>query len=267
MLSDEAKLRIDASAASSARGRTILVVMIVASVLVFASWWNGREESWLSAQYIIADTLLQMDNGLKIEDPELERRATTLKDAAGWDRPTLEKIKQENYQAWFENGVLVEIPFFGVSVHAGDLGLLGGFTFVVVLMWLIFSLAGERTNLQTTFDRAREAKQLDATFEILAMRQVLTVPSLRAEKRSRLWGKLPKLLFLLPLMTHALVVHSDRETAEVGRLISPSSASAVLTFGLVALGLIAALTIAAFVLSEQIDGLWKRAANETQRGS
>lgn len=267
MLTDETKQRIDACAAASTRARSVLVVMIVASVLVFSGWWNGRGDSWLAAYYSIADNLLRTSAGQAARDSEVAERAAKLQAMAGWDEETLRAIKKEYYEAWFSNGILIKIPFFGVAFHSADLGLLGGFTFVVILLWLIFSLGGEKANLEATFRHARESQNLAAVYEILAMRQVLTIPPGTGETRSRLWGKLPKILFLLPLAIQGLVVYGDLRTADIGRLISPSSASTVLSVGIGSLVLLAVLTLNALVVSEQVDGHWKRAAEELRPAS
>ena len=262
MLDDEMKERIDATAAASARGRQVLIVLIIASVFVFSIWWNGRPDSWISANYRIPDAILRLEAGERVSDPDLARRARELQQEAGWSTETLEKFRSEYYKIWLDNTLVLKIPFFGVAIHQADVGLVGGFTFVVIMMWLIFSMGGERTNLLSTFEHARAKGRLDTVFELLAMRQVLTTPSRRSESRSRLWGKLPKALFALPLLSHSLYVYSDLSSIRMGYLMSPSTAATVLLGGLASWLLLLLLTVQAFVTSEKIDSIWKHAAQE-----
>jgi hypothetical protein len=145
-----------------------------------------------------------------------------------------------------------------------DLGLLGGFAFTVILLWLKFGLSKEYTNLKLVFHEARKSGQLEFCYYYLAMQQMLTIPKgvrgMRDQPNRSFWNTVPNLLVLLPLTVQSVVILHDLGTFDLGELTRASNALAGVIVGSIFLGIILVLTIQCFVLVLDTDKEWDRAA-------
>ena len=176
---------INASASSSKRGRNVLFVIVTASILVFTAYWNSRQQSWINSRVRVArytvtwfpfsdavkSTIQSHDDSLKFDRAKAFaqlRGFNTIEEA----RRTLEELRRLQ----LEYVPFLKIPFFGVIVDVNDIGVLGGFTFAVLLMLFRFSLARELENLTLLFKEAEKRGKLINTYKLLSMMQVLSVP-------------------------------------------------------------------------------------------
>ncbi len=75
-----------------------------------------------------------------------------------------------------EKVLMIQVPIFGVSFDVNDLSLLGGFSFIIILLWFNFSLWRESMNLKIVFDEARKMGKLGTCYRYLLMRQLLMIP-------------------------------------------------------------------------------------------
>jgi hypothetical protein len=176
---------IDAAKSASNRSRSVVLVLVTASIISFAAARNSRSEGWMSQRLERAQTALlfcgnpkgsnqpDFDNKevldqLKPQKPSLgpkdqmmvaERRKNLAKsfyDLRYRSCNDLTDAAKELEKAYIENSDLIHVPFFGLSFDINDLGLLSSVTFVVVLIWLRLCLESELDSVRVTFQRAQE---------------------------------------------------------------------------------------------------------------
>src|SRR5262249_50223730 len=153
-----------------------------------------------------------------------------------------------------------QVPVVGIRFDVNDLGMLGGITLSVLLMWAYYSLYHHANNLKLAFGFAEKTgeKDLDEkgrnrllyhTYQNLAMHQVFTIPprpvSIRVAepyRLKRLIRKAPKLLFLLPLIVQGGVVLYDLLTTPIGDQLNHKATMTVLVAEWLSLFIIAGLT-------------------------
>jgi hypothetical protein len=191
----------------------------------------------------------------------INERGITSKDQLG-------PIIQRWENARVEYVALVRIPFFGIVFDVNDLGLLGGFTFVVVLMWFRFSLWREYNNLRTTF-REVKSEHLKICYMTLAMNQVLTVPPALSQNqpREKPWGTVVRLLYFLPVIIQLTIFLYDCYSFEDGRLVNEFNTIFGISVSLCFLVLSGMLTYWCYHLSDEIDKEWDKAFDKLQKQS
>jgi hypothetical protein len=155
----------------------------------------------------------------------------------------------------------IHIPFFNNAYDINDLGLLGGFTFVVILMWFRFSLWREYYNLNLAFDEAKD-EHLEYCYKAIAIRQVLTVPPTLSGKQPMVkpWGKVVRILYFLPVLIQLVVFINDCYTFPRGWAISEFNTIVGISASLCFLVLSIMLTYWCFQLSSDIDKKWDEVA-------
>lgn len=163
--------------------------------------------------------------------------------------------------------VLWHIPFFGTVFDVNELGLLGGFTFVVILMWFRFSLWREYFNLRSTFEEARSVDGLESCYKYLAMSQVLTVPPTLSniQYQERPWGKVVRCLYLLPAAVLTAVVAYDCYSFQIGWVVSKFNTVFSISASICFLVLTILLTFWCFRLSNEIDQEWEDRSEEIKQ--
>jgi len=146
---------------------------------------------------------------------------------------------------YVDNAFTVRVPFFGVAFDVNDLGLLVGIGFVVILLLLRFSLGSEIVGLRISFKNVTALSQepgelLERFYELLAMRQVFTLPQLKVENLSiehhgaEEWSShqpnwsvwilriILKFICCLPFFVYSIVAwHDLQSTALIGKSIDP----------------------------------------------
>jgi hypothetical protein len=192
-----------------------------------------------------------------------------------------------------ERFIVVQVPLFGVSFDVNDLSILGGFSFMVILLWFRFSLWQELRNLRLFFDRAREKQNFRAYFHYLAMHQVLTIPSTfmktlyKSDSRLRgvfkkvlpflslriffedlyrsdrkFWSRLVTVLFFLPSIVQFLVLIHDHTTYDIGVWTDETLAVVGLAMGSVFLIIILILTFRCISLYYLANKVWESVFQE-----
>lgn len=197
-----------------------------------------------------------------LKDRELEPVQNWIKANGITSSRQIEMISDPLTRALTNYVVLFHIPFFGAIFDVNELGLIGGFTFVVVLMWFRFTLWREYYNLCSTFEACGSDDQdFEACYKYLAMNQVLTVPPtlFTREPRERPWGKIVRLLYLLPVLVQLAVVVNDCITFHNGWLINKPNTIVSIAASFCFLAVTALLTFWCFRLSAEIDGEWDAA--------
>ena len=255
------------------RGRFIIIVLVTSAVLAFGAFWNSRQGSWLNSRLIVARAALQWHSWdqqtrktLPEDQQKLFDQSKDFAERRGFADPQskdeLRAYIQKLQEFQTENVNFVRIPFFGVVFDVNDLGLIAGFTFLVILGWFRFSVARELSNIQLAFGEARSGQQLARVYNLLAMRQVLTVPRIRAQTYQTLWAKAPYALYALPFAVQLIIFVHDLLTFSYGWTVSPLNTIALLLASVVFLALMGVLTYLCLEISLKIDGEWKQAAEE-----
>ncbi|HET8799320.1 MAG TPA: hypothetical protein VFO89_16645 [Thermoanaerobaculia bacterium] len=251
---------LDASGDASKRTRNIHFVMVIASVLIFAGLVNSLRSSWMLAR-------LQASND--IDSPYVVSKIG--KPPAG-PSVTPEAIKsyearyQEYYAAlvvaYVENSFVIRVPVFGFTVDANDLGLIGGIGFVIILTVFLYSVTREVDNLSISFRVAEKLgrEELSRFYDLLAMRQVFTVPldetrpDARDRSRFALW--IPKAFCFAPLAVHLGVTVHDILTADIGHQLSNTHTTVLFLCEFFIALILFALTIRIVARLQQLDTIW-----------
>jgi len=255
---------LDATSDASKRTRTILIVLVAASVLAFAGYLNSLKASWMLSR-------LQ-----KISNPQSEY----VKEKLGFV-PSNEDDKryQEFYaavsRAYVENAFTIRVPFFGFSFDVNDLGLLGGLGFTVILILLRFSIRSEIISLRLSFKAVEAEARKDPTqfalfYDLLAMRQVLTMPHVEdpekewVSHRPLVLQVVYKWLCFVPAVVYTLVAFHDFSTLDIGDVLDHGRTQWLIGYTIFFLIVIIALSIWCFVKWRRVDNLWRGYWNDVQ---
>jgi hypothetical protein len=209
---------LEAANDATNRTRYVSIVLLVASILIFIGLNNSYLNSWMAddlrqaykpGDEYIGGLLDPFNKGkdyyeLTESYDEFGRRKHA--------RP-IDIAKRDAQQALvrmhMESRLLLRIPILGLAIHVNDLGFLGGITLIVLLLIMRTSLSREIKNLGYSFKRALGAERLDEFYEALAMRQLITVPQMKGEKRNRFLSKAPYAICLLPVLVYLTLVGYD----------------------------------------------------------
>jgi hypothetical protein len=265
---------INVAALAIDRVRTVIIVMLVASVFVFTQVRNS--DGWLDRRIEVRNYALRVldeNSDYKEEvlskDPK-ERDAETQK----YDRATyfivksgykigdqndkdrlLDEIKNLTH-ARSEQMRLVHLPFFGAVYDADDTGIFAGITFTVVLFWLTLAINRERRNTQIAFRAAENRGGLQFCYNLLGMQQVLTVPPTNANRFWKPLGYISKALYVMPLVVYGFLFYDDWSTRDVGYSLGWDKMNTLLKASGAFFILILVLTIICLVTSLKIDKDW-----------
>lgn len=171
-------------------------------------------------------------------------------------------------QARITNIVLLRTPLVGTIFDVDDLGLVGGFALMTLLLMFRFTLWREYNNLWVTFRQAR-TEHLEYCYRSLAMQQVLTVPPALAGSRppQKPLGKVVRLLYFLPLFVQVVILLNDLGTIDLGIALNPWATGLSLSLGALWLIFTCFLTMYCFQLSISIDKEWQKWASKARRPS
>lgn len=213
---------IKATTAASERARTVIIVMVVASVVVFTQIRN--DDGWLDRRINVRIYALRLlsdiDQEKEISSKPLNKQGVE----RDWYERAQKFINQNNYSTndkakandierlkgelgelvklRAENMRLVRLPFFGAVYDANDTVIFAGITFSVVLLWLTLALNRERRNIEITFRAAKSQQKSRLCYDLLAMRQVLTVPPTTDGTIWKAISYATKALYIMPLLVY-----------------------------------------------------------------
>ncbi len=263
---------VESAIQSTARARLVLIVVVTTSVLAFGALWNSLSFSWISKHVDEARAQLEASGCIpKSGEPSsgemkpLDRPTTN---EVGYQRSLTCELLMDRFKNYrrvaIEQVQVIKVPFFGISIDVNDLGIVAGFTFVVILIWFRYSLSRELTNLRIVFRDGRELGELKTFYDLLAMGQVLTVPPMPEETRGRLWRWIPKALYIFPAVIQAGIMINDGLTWKTGWDLSKGHTIVLYALSLVFLVFIIILTVNCFGLAIDMDKEWKSAAEKAQ---
>lgn len=245
--------KLEQAKESSDRARWVLLVMEIACVVVFMAAWHEWPTGWTSARIRTAQAAAwyldcqpnghsepvsrgsSFDTDQTRDECQIERdgnktpftadeitRAKAFLLIKDFSPVQARKNLEDLEASLIARTMTVTVPFLGITLDINDLGFLGGTTFVILLMWLLYSLRREAENLEILFAPA-SGEDLHAIYQVLSMTQLLTIPPRTKRKERRIeeyawnlvWDFPAKLLFLMPLGVQFFCAqHRQRNTQE-----------------------------------------------------
>src|SRR6202023_1922909 len=246
-----------ATAESSKGARWVLITLVVASILIFGALINSLQNQWMLQRLQTFSKNDYIES--KIGKPP---RKDNVMQGQNYEPAEYSKLRQALYDAmaksYVENDMSIKAPFFGFTIDASDLGILGGLALATVLLMFIFSITREVENLSIACAKAKEVGQIPEFYDVLAMRQILTVPrSVKREEPTKFLRLTPKVICLLPLAVHSAVSVHDLLTSAIGSAISPLHNIILFITEFMIMQWILILTIMAIKNLVELDNLWK----------
>lgn len=246
---------IAASAASARRTRTLMTTLVVACVLAFAGFLNSLPTAWMQQRIHAA------------ADPGGAYVAGKLGTAVAPDDPRYDALYGALVKSYVDNAMSIDVPFFGVAFDINDLGLLGGISFVTILVLMRFSLRTEIASLRLAFKAAAhdahgDREQLERFYDLMASQQVFTLPHMHdgalgwVGRRPWLLRVGPKLTCFLPLAVYSLVAVNDFLSQGVASAMGPLHTRLLLIYTAVIWVVVGVLSAKCFRRLLEIDRLW-----------
>jgi hypothetical protein len=253
---------LDASSEASKRARTMLIIMVVASVLMIAGLLNSLQSSWMLGRIKTLDY-----NGMhshyaetKLGEYPTKQNLTEEEYKKSLDLYTkkYEELNTALIRAYVDNSLTIRVPFFGFSFDVNDLGLLGGLGFLVILGCLRFCLSREVENLNLSFEHALKLGRLNEFYHLLAMKQVFTVPITEHIRRTKFLLIAPKLVCFLPIIVYGLVTFNDFQTNWIGHQLSEPRIQYLLIYESITIILMSILTSMIVHRLVRLDEIWRK---------
>jgi hypothetical protein len=260
---------LDASGDASKRTRTATIILVVATVIVFAGLLNSQQTNWMHSRLLnLAD-----ERGTYVESKlgKYPQRNSFPNDDSY--RKAAESYHQRYVVFWeavartyVDNSWVIRVPFLGFTFDVNDLGLLGGIGLLVVFVCYRFFLTREVDNLRLSFEEARRIgkAELEEFYKLLAMRQVFTIPHTPDIKRTRFLLVTPKLICWFPVVVYLVVTYNDLSTSWIGKTLQLRRYQLLILFEVIVL---AFLIVLAFMVTKRLvrmDGLWDECWQEIQ---
>jgi hypothetical protein len=169
-----------------------------------------------------------------------------------------------------------KIPFFMAVFDINDLGLIGGFSFSISLLILLYSLNRENENLcivrkyiSGAFEDIREREKF---YNLISMSQLLSaalLPSggIKGDSvgfRGFLKKYFPKFLFFLPLLLFIIIFSYDLISIPIGLRISIPKTIILIGTSLFFLVVISIFSILCLNASKRTDDFWEKISAEIE---
>jgi hypothetical protein len=238
-ISQELQLRdyLDATSDASRRGRSIVVLLVTASILVLAGLLNSMHFAWARQRLsrivgenpsISTADIITSKIGPLPKQGVGPTAASEYKEAMDRHEKMYETLHQEYLHHFVETAFAIKVPFFGVTFDVNDLGTLGGFSLLSLLVLLWFALSREHENLAISFRAAEHFNDLEHFYHLLAMSQVFTKPTTDynnsgdfVRMNRRMSVVLPRVACALPFLVQLAVVVNDAFTFDQGFSVNP----------------------------------------------
>lgn len=247
---------LEATSDAAKRTRTVLIALVVGAVLTVAGLLNSLGASWM---------LARVHDFRNPQAPYVESKlGYQPKDE---NDPRYQQFYTALARSYVENAFTVRVPFFGFTFDVNDLGLLAGLGFIVILLLLRFSLRSEIISLRLSFKAVADAadvKKLATFYDLLAMRQVLTMPHVEvpsenwASRTNRILRVTAKSLCFVPAIVYTFVALHDYSTLGIGIELSKPRTDILKLYTVCFWLIIVALGVWCFRRWLEIDRLWER---------
>jgi len=239
-------LRIDNSTqkicevANSTSGniRSVWYIIVIVATLSFAEFWNTHPKNWSTGRIKdLEDSIYQLKNKLLTEN-----HTNSLANISDTSKIKHQIEVYEDYLSLFRSSAIqniqtVRIPILSNAFDVNDLGIFAGFSFIVLLLILDFTLMRKVSNLKMALksiskrypENADEkvfedflVKQNDRTralaainfvrrkyhFDFLSMNENFIVPS-GSKRNNTLIEFLRKQIFLIPFFMSLILLIND----------------------------------------------------------
>jgi len=168
-----------------------------------------------------------------LKDPARVERARKYQEDWGFSLAEARKNVADLQQLMVNRVLGISFPVLGVVFDVNDLSLLAAVTFAILLSWLHFAVQRQRKNVAHVFSIAEKADLsgneagncLSATYYLLAMTQVLTIPP--AEEREagtptllKKISRLPSLIMWTAVIAEVMVLIDDGMTMARGSTLN-----------------------------------------------
>lgn len=279
---------------SSDRARAVLLIMQVTCIVVFMAAWREAPFGWTFVRLRTAQAAVWYVDCLETqhpEDPGFAQQTNSRHDSchitgdpqpfrpteidaakkylADWKFTPAEARRQlENLQDTLVKQTMnVTVPFLGFTFDVNDLSVLGGMSFLLILVWLYFSLRREELNIALLF-RSRNGQALGEVYTLASMTQVLTVtpkagsPENNFKVKALAW--VLRFLSFSPLAVQLFVLWFDWET--LGK-VGPQSPHFVIVQFKVGVALFVAMAFVTWRCmrrSRDVDKHWRDANSRRQ---
>ena len=241
---------VEASSEAAKRTRTVMVVLMIASVLMFSALLNSSQSNWKLQRVRALENVNSDYVRMRLGPPPPRESDNYSVYMAHYDQIYSAALKD-----YIENSYTIRIPFFGIAIDANDLGPLGGLALAVILALYRTSITRELDNLKLSFEGAEAQNQLSTLYYLLAMRQVLAFPNIHTSKRSRFMKIVPKILIFIPLVIYSVIVTADFYTLTVVYVFSSQGITTLIQDALFFV-IIVAITASSLMNLKEIDNTW-----------
>ncbi|MBK9273099.1 MAG: hypothetical protein IPM49_00985 [Flavobacteriales bacterium] len=249
------------------------------------SLYERASVPWISTDFV--DHMEYLDSITPMQAESMRQALIDLPNAAGEVIHAHDGFEQTR-RAYIRANLFVDLPFFGLAFDLNDLALLSGLGFTLLLLALVYNLLREHHNLETLLDwvnclprttneeRCTRLRiyQAAANFNVLTMPPQLlgcngcTDAGHDQIKRTMrfMFLVLSKLIYLVPVILHAMVRQNDIDTRSHGIALQPERLHELeiqSTFFLVTISILTAL---AMVSATRIELLWVTFAGKVRPG-
>jgi hypothetical protein len=249
---------INAANDASKRTRTVTIVLVVASVIVFVGWYNSLDSSWMLQRVRIAYDPASHFVGKKLHTESNPALTSPDKNNVIPEDAFRKQFQDALVKSYVDSTYFIKAPFFGIVLDVNDVGFIGGIALVCILVLLRFSLSREIKNLNFTFDEAVTHNHLYEFYYELAMHQVFTIPKMRKEKRNRLLAIAPRIVCLLPAVVYSLGTAYDYYTIFKMGLFAWSENLFLIVFEAICFIAIWWLSLRCWERQSHINGIWDK---------
>lgn len=258
------KLIIQALSKSSQRNRTIFVLLVSVTIVIFCNYWNALPDNWYQSKLQLLsliekskespNTLSQKEKfkmyNLKMQyGSGNEDNGKKVIDSFNIESGRAETIERMRHTTYFT------IPFLGISMHMNNLGLIGGGILSLTIIILNFGLYREFLNLKIAIRHfEKDQLHIDLNRDLLSMHQVFTIPHF--SNGNWFLGNITKILIFFPAIILVLIMYNDIQTIEIGKLLNEKRVYLTTILGAVMLAFILLMSLQCLSTINRIEKLW-----------
>lgn len=251
---------LDAAAEAASRTRYVTITLVIAVVIIVSGVMNSLYHSWTGARLLACADPYSDYVTANIGRPPIfamtRRTSPEYSTAQRLYEVRYRELYSQFMKAYVESGFGVKAPVFGVFVDINDLGVVGGLVFLIILAMYDFCLRRENENLNVAFGHAFNEGHLAQLYDLLAMRQLFTVPRRNAMRETTVTSSFPKTICVIPLVVQTIVVVHDVVTNGAGETLDDAHNSVLLLWEVIFGALLIPVTIWLVVQLGRIDQLW-----------
>jgi hypothetical protein len=252
---------------SSARVRNTLLLAAVASVVMFATTWNARQESWMAYRF---QAYHRAANALALCCP-LPKKGCPSPIQCPSDVQLAASLYQSSAlktHEWLLEAYQVRVPFFDVALDVNDVGPIGSAAFVIIGMLFRYGMQQQLRTVRFIVQEARARHCMSETYALITLTQVLRIPHTKYDSLSphflRLERHAPKLLAILPPVVLIRQLSIDISTVDnFVKMNAPTWLFGLETIAAgAAIAFFATAVHSAFTMDEELDSAWHVAEEE-----